>query len=111
MAAYLFLPLAFIKFWFLEAPIGIINYFSSLNKAFLQLFSLPLFVRTFFKPLKNEYREGLVGFSRVMGMIIKSVFIFIDLILFLFLVGVESVIVLTFFLLPFLSVWILLLSS
>jgi len=45
--------------------------------------------KTFFKPWKNEYREGLVGFSIVMGMIIKSLFIFADLCLFAGLLLVE----------------------
>jgi hypothetical protein len=75
MTGYLLLPLVFLKFWYIEAPLGIIGYFASLNHAFFELFSLPLFLRTFFKPLKNEYREGLVVFSRVMGMIVKTFFI------------------------------------
>ena len=35
------------------------------------LLSVPLLLKTFFKPLKSEYREGLVIFSIVMGIAIK----------------------------------------
>lgn len=107
MVAYLFLPIAFLEFWFVEAPLGIIRYFLSLNNAFLQLFSLPLFLRTFFKPLKNEYREGLVGFSRAMGIIIKSLLIIVDLALLLILLSIEVIVVLVFLLLPALSIYLL----
>lgn len=76
------LPWIFFVFWFFEGPKEIVLFFASLNKAFFQLFSLPLLLRTFFRPIKNEYREGLVGFSIGMGMCIKSVIIIIDIMLF-----------------------------
>ena len=94
------LPLAFLRFWFFEAPIGLIGFFGSLNKAFLQLFSLPLLARTYFKPWKNEYREGLVGFSIGMGMFIKSIVIIADIVLLLFLLLVELITILGFILWP-----------
>jgi hypothetical protein len=107
MTAYLFLPFAFIRFWFVEAPIGMIHYFGSVNRAFLQLFSLALFIKTFFKPLKNEYREGLVGFSIAMGVFVKSILIFVDLILFILLLFCELLCILYFLALPFISIYIL----
>ena len=61
------LPVQFLKFWFIDAPRNLIAFFNSLNNAFLQLCSLPLLLKTYFKPWKNEYREGLVGFSIGMG--------------------------------------------
>lgn len=39
-------------------------------------------IRTFFKPLKNEYRKGLVVFSIGMGIFIKTALIFFDLVFF-----------------------------
>ncbi|MDO8583100.1 MAG: AAA family ATPase [bacterium] len=72
---YLNLPLVFLRFWFLDFPKNLIIFFVSLNSAFLQLFSLPLLIRTYFKPWKNEYRKGLVGFSIAMGIFIKTIFI------------------------------------
>ncbi|MEK7518288.1 MAG: ATP-dependent Clp protease ATP-binding subunit [Patescibacteria group bacterium] len=94
------LPLIFLRFWFLEAPIGLIGFFGSLNKAFLQLFSLPLLVRTYFKPWKNEYREGLVGFSIGMGMGIKTFVIIADIVLLLILLIFEFLLILGFTIWP-----------
>ncbi len=107
MAGLFLLPLNFLKFWFIEAPASILSFFLSLNKAFLQLFSLPLLVKTYFKPWKNEYRQGLVGFSIAMGMFIKTFVILADLVLFLFLLIIELVAVISFLLWPFATVYLL----
>src|ERR1035437_2282625 len=82
MQGILLFPVIFFKFWYLEAPLNMLRFFSSLNKAFFGVFSLLLMVKTFFRPWKNEYRDGLVGFSIIMGMIMKSLFIVADLFLF-----------------------------
>ena len=97
---YLTLPLTFLKFWYLEAPVGILGFFGSLNSAFLQLFSLPLLVRTYFKPWKSEYRKGLVGFSIGMGIFIKSLVIIADIVLLLLLLSFEVTFVITFIVFP-----------
>ena len=102
----LLLPLNILRFWYLEAPLTLLSYFLSLNKAFLNLFSLPLMLRTFFKPWKNEYREGLVRFSIFMGMAIKSVFIFVDVFLLLMLLAFEAVIFIFFLLWPLLTFYV-----
>ena len=104
MRSYLFLPVSFLKFWYLESPREIVAFFGSLNKAFFQLFSLPLFIRTFFKPLKNEYRPGLVGFSRGMGMFIKSVFILVDIIMLVLLLFIEVGLLLLFLAFPIMTI-------
>lgn len=101
------LPLIFLKFWFLEAPSAVLTYFASLNSSFLQLFSLTLMLKTFFKPIKNEYRQGLVGFSICMGMGIKSILIVIDLIFLFILLTLELIVLLIFLLLPFVSIGVL----
>lgn len=101
MTAYILLPFTFLKFWFLDAPLGLVRYFASFNRAFLHFFSLPLFLRTFFKPLKNEYRQGLVGFSIGMGIAVKSVLILVDLLLYAFLFILEVLIILGFLFVPF----------
>lgn len=94
--SYLSFPLIFLKFWFLEAPRGLIAFFASLNNAFLQLFSLSLLVKTFFKPWKNEYRKGLVGFSIAMGMFVKTFVIIADVFLLLALLIFELVFIVSF---------------
>jgi|SRR3989338_10981722 len=93
---YLGLPLIFLKFWFLEAPRGLITFFASLNNAFLQLFSLPLLIKTYFKPWKNEYRKGLVGFSIAMGMFVKTFIIIVDVFLLFVLLIFELIFIISF---------------
>ena len=97
---YSTLPLTFLRFWFLEAPLGLLGFFGSLNSAFIQLFSLPLLIRTYFLPWKNEYRKGLVGFSIGMGMFIKTFVILADIILLFLLLLVEIVVVVGFIFWP-----------
>lgn len=65
------------------------TFYSDVNKAFFQLFSLPLLVRTFFKPWKNEYRKEFVPVAIGIGMSVKTVVILADLILFLLLFSFE----------------------
>jgi len=107
MTDLILLPLSFLKFWFIEAPILLVHFFVSLNKAFLQLFSLPLLVKTYFKPWKNEYRQGLVGFSIAMGMFIKTFVILADLILFFLLLVIELSFFIAFIVWPFVTVYLL----
>lgn len=97
---YLGLPLIFLKFWYLEAPRGLISFFVSLNNGFLQLFSLPLLIRTYFKPWKNEYRKGLVGFSIAMGMFVKTFVIIADIFLLSALLIFELIFIISFVVWP-----------
>lgn len=64
-------------------------------------------LKTFFKPLKNEYRKGLVGFSIVMGIFVKTILIAIDLIIFIGLIFLELSFILFLLGLPFLTFLIL----
>ena len=68
------------------------------------MLSIPLFFRTFFKPLKNEYRGDLVGFSIVMGMVIKTILILAGLFLFTMMGLFEIACYLFFLTLPILTV-------
>ncbi|HEX7041986.1 MAG TPA: hypothetical protein VF189_01940 [Patescibacteria group bacterium] len=100
-------PLLFLQFWYLRAPLGIFAFFSSLNKSFLQLFSVGLLLRTFFKPWKNEYRDGLVGFSIGMGMFVKFWVILASLFLLCCLLIIELGIFLGFLIWPVFTVYLL----
>lgn len=71
------------------------------------MFALPLFIKTFFKPLKNEYRQGLVGFSRGMGMVVKTFFILADIIILIPLLAFEAMVLVLFIAFPVLTVLIL----
>lgn len=107
MHTYAFLPVAFLKFWFLEAPRDILAFFGSVNSSFLRFSSLPMYIQTFFKPIKNEYRKGLVGFSVGMGMAVKTVFILLDLVIFSALLLIELGLLVTFIGFPFLTIALL----
>ncbi len=91
-------------FWFFEAPKGLALYFFSFNNALLKLFSFRLLLSTYFKPWKNEYRKGLVGFSIGMGMFIKTWIILFDIVLLLLFTVLEILAILAFILWPFATV-------
>src|SRR5438477_8564672 len=101
------LPFVFLKFWYIDAPLEMFKLFSSINNYFMQLFALPLCLKTFFKPLKNEYRQGLVGFSRGMGIVLKSFFIMADLLILFFLLLFEFIFILVFLSFPITTVILL----
>lgn len=75
MVAFLYYPLYLLLFWYKDVLGGLLNFFILFNRYTVSLLSLRLLVRTFFKPLKNEYRDGLVLFSVIFGMVIKSMLI------------------------------------
>jgi hypothetical protein len=100
MQKFLSLPLMILRFWYLEAPKSILKFFVSLNKAFLGVFSLSLMIKTYLRPWKNEYREGLVRFAIFMGIVIKSLFILADLIIFAGLIVVEILLFIGFLIWP-----------
>jgi hypothetical protein len=104
MSAYFFLPFYFLAFWFGEAPLRFIHYFIKVNKAFFQFFSVPLLLRTFFQPIKNEYRRGLVGFSIGMGIVLKTMIIVAALVLFVPVVILELLLLGGFLIFPLATV-------
>ncbi|HSW98030.1 MAG TPA: hypothetical protein VLF89_09460 [Candidatus Saccharimonadales bacterium] len=110
MSFYLSLPLLFLKFWFIDSPKNILGYFGSLNNAFFQLFSLPLLLKTYFKPWKNEYRKNLVVVAVCIGIFIKTFVIFADLIIFTGLLAVEMIFLSAFLLWPIATVYLLFLK-
>lgn len=100
---YSLLPFELVKFWFIDAPLGLLAYFGSVNTSFARLFSISLMLRTFFRPIKNEYRQGLIGFSIGMGMFIKIVLLLVSLFIFIILICLEFLFITLFILLPILS--------
>jgi len=104
---YLFLPAVLLKFWFIESPVALFKFFASFNTAFFELFSLPLLLRTYTQPLKNEYRQGLVGFSRAIGIFIKTFLILIDVVLLVIIYSLEIFILVSFVMFPIATVALL----
>src|SRR5438105_3903349 len=97
------LPVSILKFWYLQAPFKLISYFLYINDYFVNLFSLHLIIKTFLRPWKNEYRQGLVGFSIFMGVIFKTLLIIADVIMFCVIVVAEIVAFFIFLLIPFVA--------
>ena len=104
MSAYFFLPFYILAFWFGQAPLSLLRYFKAFNKAFFEFFSVPMLLHTFFRPVKNEYRKGLIGFSIGMGIFIKSIIIITSLILFMGVLAIEVVLFCGFFVFPIITV-------
>ncbi len=65
-------PVYLFVFYFFDLPRMLLSKFRQINIYLYNLFSIPLLLRTFFQPLKNEYHEGLVLFSRFAGVFVKT---------------------------------------
>jgi len=106
MPIYLY-PLYFLYFWYIYVPKRLIHTFVDVILYFFQLLSIPLLIKTFFKPLKNEYRGDLVIFSIGMGIVVKTVLIPISLLLIAVVVMVEVFTFASVMLIPFLPIYFL----
>src|SRR3990172_10653859 len=92
-SAYLLtLPFEFVHWWFIESTFNILKILRYILEVFYNLLSVKLIFKTFFKPWKNEYREGLARFALFMGIFIKSMFLFFDLLFFSFLIFMEGLV-------------------
>ncbi|OIP57903.1 MAG: hypothetical protein COX79_02810 [Candidatus Levybacteria bacterium CG_4_10_14_0_2_um_filter_36_16] len=101
-------PFILVKFWYYDGFINLVTACFGLSLYLSRLFSLQLLVRSFLKPLKNEYRAGLVGFSIVLGIIVKSFLIVpILLILFTFLI-LETIFCMIYLAIPIFIILIIL---
>ena len=89
-------PLFLLKFWYVDATVYFLREFRSILLYCVQLFSLPLLTRTYFKPLKNEYRGDLVTFSIFFGMAIKTFLICASVLIMLFLTGIFLALLISF---------------
>lgn len=100
-------PYFLVRFWYRDFLLSETKTSYYILIYIANLLSVPLLLRTFFKPLKSEYREGLVLFSVLMGVIVKSAILFVAAILllmsFIILAGVNIGIIL----LPAFLIWLL----
>jgi hypothetical protein len=100
-------PYYLILFWYRDFTLGTLRTSWEIFVYVSEVLSVPLLLKTFFKPLKNEYRQGLVWFSIIMGVIIKT---FILSVTVTFLLGLAAVLIaldLLVALLPVILIWFL----
>lgn len=98
--AFLLYPFYLLEFWYKDVLLSLFKLFKYINSYAFSLFSVRLLLVSFFKPLKNEYRQGLVLFSVFFGIFIKSFFLGIVAIIFLPLLVIEAGILLLILGLP-----------
>ena len=99
------LPVTFLIWWFIESPKIIYKILYFIFASVVHQLGYKSLFKTFFKPWKNEYREGLVGFSVVMGIAIKTLLIFVESLAILFLLLIIIPVFIVWTLLPFLVLW------
>ena len=100
-----FLPVNFVVWWFTDNIRLIYKILSFIFLTVVHLFGYKSLFTTFFKPWKNEYREGLVGFSRLIGTAIKSTLIFTETFFIIILFTVLVAVFIFWVLLPFIVIW------
>jgi len=99
------LPVDFLYWWFFEASLELLKILFWAFRAFVHLLSIDSIFKTFFKPWKNEYREGLERFAIFFGIGAKSAFLIFD---FFFLVGLilaEIAVFIAWVSLPIIVIW------
>lgn len=104
---FILYPILLFNFWFIEAPINLLGFYRKANVYFLNILSFPILLKTFFKPLKNEYRKGFVGFSVAMGMVIKLFLLTFDLAIFIVFLFLELLFLIIFLGFPVFLIYIL----
>mgnify|MGYP001613202427 CR=1 FL=1 len=98
-------PVFLVVFWYRDFLPGSIRFSLEIFSYIANLLSVPLLLRTFFKPLKSEYREGFVLFSIIMGVAIKLIILSVTIPI-VFLTGIVLIaIILLILSLPIIIVW------
>jgi len=105
-SAYLLsLPVEFIHWWFVESTLNFLKILRFVFAAAYNLLGVSLIFKTFFKPWKNEYREGLANFAIFMGILIKSMLLFFYSIFFSILAILEFSTLVLWILFPIIVIW------
>lgn len=68
-------PLLVVEFYYVDGTRFLVHSTKNLTIYTIKLLSIPLLAKTFFKPLKNEYHQGLIRFSIIAGIIVKTILI------------------------------------
>lgn len=99
------LPFEFVHWWFIEATFNLLQILRFTLAATYRFLGVGLLFKTFFKPWKNEYREGLTRFALFMGMFIKTMFLFFDVIFFSFVILLEGFVLIVWLTFPLIVIW------
>lgn len=99
------IPVEFIVWWYTQAPITLLKILRWIFLAFVHLFSLKNLFTTFFKPWKNEYREGLVRTAIFIGAFIKTFIIIFDVFILSAIFIVEVIIFISWLAIPALAIF------
>ena len=99
------LPIDFLRWWFLEAPLTIFKILRWIFAAFTHLFSFKELFTTYFRPWKNEYREGLVRTAIFIGAFIKTWLIIFDIFILSIIFVIELAIFALWLALPFIVIF------
>jgi hypothetical protein len=99
------LPIEFLRWWFLEAPVTIFRVLRWIFAAVAHLFSFKELFTTYFRPWKNEYREGLVRTGIFIGAFIKSWLIVFDIFILSIIFVLELAVLIFWLALPFIAIF------
>ncbi len=99
------LPVSFVIWWFTDNVKLAYKILSFFLFTAVHLFGYKSLFTTFFSPWKNEYREGLVVFSRLIGAAIKGLLIFTETFILLFLLVALVFVFIFWITLPFTVLW------
>jgi hypothetical protein len=101
------LSIEFFRWWYIEAPVTLLKILRWVFAAFAHLFSFKELFTTFFKPWKNEYREGLVRTAIFIGAFMKSLIIIFDVFILSLILALEIVAFAIWLALPALAIFLL----
>ena len=94
------LPFEFVHWWFIESTFNLLKILHYILNAASNLLGVKFIFKTFFKPWKNEYREGLAHFALFMGIFIKSMLLVVYTIFFAMLSLFEFAVLVLWILFP-----------
>lgn len=97
-------PYFLVVFWYRHFFLGVVKKSFEVFSYAVNLLSVPLLIKMFFKPLKNEYREGLVLFSILMGIVVKTLILAVSIVVLFLVLSAFLIIDLLILVLPILIV-------
>ena len=99
-------PLFLVVFWYRDFFLGSVKKSEEIFTYVADLLSIRLLFKTYLKPLKNEYRDGLVVFSIGMGLVVKTLLLLVSAVILAILFVILAAFDLLVFILPGLIIWL-----